>query len=147
VSKKRFSDQLDDLLLTSQEEVAAPVRAAASSSGSGSSQAKGHKRFLDSLGSLFEEAIQEALDSKDFGSMAGARGPIKEVKVRGIDSLIRSTANGAEVDFDFSATRRITVALDTQKLNSLKSIAKTENRFIKDIVNKAIGDFLAQYKE
>ena len=147
MSKKRFSEGLDDLLKdinnVETEEVAKETQPAASGRSSS-------KSFASDLDAVLNDALDESLDRFENApdqSLAGKSKTRNTGKnLGGLDSLIRQTIDVSELTRDEkTGKKRLTVAVDREKLEKLKSIAKLENSYLKDIVVEIIDEFLQDY--
>lgn len=149
MSKKTFSQGLDDLFSSAHEEQVAtaahpPERRPA------------HKNFLTDIDALLQEALEESLEryesgqpdtttpsgkTKATGSAAGFRSPVS-----GLDALIRQTIDVQEIATDeTSGKKRLTVSVDKTKVEKLKSIARLENAYLKDLLIQLIDSYIDEY--
>ncbi len=161
MSKKRFSSGLDDLFNDSYsyEELAI-----AENKDTKAEQVlyrpmerKAHaKNFVSDLDSLLQEAMDESVEkmearqqtnvyssgkSKSAAGIASSRGPLS-----GLDALIRQTIDVKEMTTDeITGKKRLTVAVDKPQLDKLKTIARMENSFLKDILVQLIDEYIQEY--
>jgi len=124
---KTFSSGFDDLFSDAVEQQTLPQKGEASKSSS-------KKNFSDSLESIFQDAITEAVQEKAEQVAEGQ--VIKKAKRRtkpmfGLDSLIRQTIEQSEIKPD---KKRVSFTFETQKIEKLRNIAKSEKARIRDIV-------------
>lgn len=114
------------------------------------------KNFTSDLDSLFQEAFTEAVEEKvgKLRRMAGMDDPFEEDKPRtnkqpltGLDALIRSTIDTSLASLEHAAIKRLTIMVESQKIDKLKSIAKIERAFVKDIVSNVLTDFINDYEK
>jgi hypothetical protein len=61
----------------------------------------------------------------------------------GLESLLRKTIDSEELDNE--TKRRIVVIIESGKVERLKSIAKGESLFLKDIIERCVNLFLEDY--
>lgn len=116
------------------------------------------KSFTSDLDSLFEEALQEQLEQRMGESAADSSVEVKVAKPRqavrrrrpvmGLDVLIRHTADiSREELMTTSFQKRVTFVYDKEKIAKLKSIAKEKKLYMKDIIGKAVSEWLKEYEE
>ena len=172
MSKKKFSSGLDSLFDTKDEEREMLNNSPQSLSqvGSVSEEKKGDleavssvvtrraasKNFTSDLDSLFNDAFSEAVEERveKMRRSAGIDDPFDEPKMRsykqplsGLDALIRSTIDTSLAGLDHAAIKRLTIMVESQKIDKLKSIAKLERSFVKDIVNGMLTEFINDYEK
>ena len=64
----------------------------------------------------------------------------------GLDNLIRQTIDLKEITTDeTSGKKRLTVAVDRPKLEKLKTIARLENAYLKDLLVQLIDEYIQEY--
>lgn len=157
MSKKRFSEGLDDLFsdahaghgnLFETDTAVAPA----------TERKSAHKNFMADLDSLLHEALEESLErfeanqpdsttpsgkSKATGANISYRSPMT-----GLDALIRQTIDVQEIANDeASGKKRLTVTVDRTKLDKLKTIARLENSYMKDLLVHLIDEYIQEYTE
>lgn len=136
---KTFSAGFDDLFNDAVEQQTQPSVGTRPKSSS-------KKNFSDSLESIFQDAITEAVEAKAEKVAEGKK--IKKEKRRtkpmfGLDSLIRQTIEQSEIKPD---KKRISFTFETEKIEKLRGIAKNEKARIRDIVNELITDYIQQHE-
>ena len=62
----------------------------------------------------------------------------------GLESLLRKTIDSEELDNE--TKRRIVVIIESGKVEKLKSIAKEESLFLKEIIERCVNLFLEDYE-
>ena len=63
-----------------------------------------------------------------------------------MDALIRQTIDIQEITTDeASGKKRLTVAVDKTKIEKLKTIARLENAFMKDLLVALIDEYIKDY--
>jgi len=171
MSKKRFSDGLDDLLSNmeayeepKQEQEMADVAVQPKKK----KRSKGRKNFISDLDFLLQEAVNEMEDgSDDYGyarsgqpsgkqaapgksksrssrsSSNTSKGP--RAPLTGLDALIRQTVKVNH--YDEPTKKRLTVTVEKEMLKRLKTIARMENQFLKDIMARLIDEYIEEYKD
>lgn len=65
----------------------------------------------------------------------------------GLDLLIRSTVEPVAVTDADTHTRRVTLLFDPKKLEKLKTIAKLERTYLKNIMDELVQDFIQHYEK
>ena len=114
------------------------------------------KNFTTDLDSLLEEAMQESfqeqIQEREAAANANKSQPFHQQAHRrkplgGLDMLIRRTVERAAVEEDqLTGTRRLTVTFDRQRLNKLKTIARMEKSYLKDILGDIVEEYIRRYE-
>jgi hypothetical protein len=148
MSKKRFTDGLDDLLNTppalhesTPEPDATPERPR---------RASGGKTFSTDLDALLSEALEESLEKLESGKQLQhkVKKEDRPERLTGLDALIRQTLNMENFTIDEeTGKKRLTVAVDKMKLDKLKVIARLENAYLKDIMVSLIDEYIQSYTQ
>ncbi|MFZ4633609.1 MAG: hypothetical protein ACOYNO_05310 [Saprospiraceae bacterium] len=151
MSKKRFTDGLDELLndAAAEQEFAGD---AVDQSAAPARRASGGKTFTTDLNALLEEALEESLEKYESGKPMQHKihrneglSPLPP-RFSGIDALIRQTISIEELTGDEqSGKKRLTVAVDKPKLEKLKVIARLENAYLKDLMVGLIDEYIQAY--
>ncbi len=152
MSKKRFSEGLDNLFYDSPVVMEEAGKSVAYSERVGGRAAHG-KNFVSDLDALLQEALDESSERYESrqASMPGksksasAQGGMSRPVLSGLDALIRQTIDVRELGVDELGKKRLTVAVDKPKLDRLKSIARLENAYLKDILVGLIDEYLDKY--
>lgn len=161
MSKKRFSEGLDDLFSNSHAnhgEAFGEAVVMTAPSTMGERKASVHKSFMTDLDSLLQDALDESLeryesnqpDSVSASSKTKATNPnaLRAPMRSGLDNLIRQTIDVQDLSTDESTgKKRLTVAVDRPKLEKLKAIAKLENAFLKDLLVSLIDEYIDDYTQ
>lgn len=106
------------------------------------------KNFTSDLDSLFEDTVKETIKEQAQSLVEGSRAEKKQSKRRskkpliGLDALIQRTYDGVD-DADFK--KRVTVVLEKKKVERLKKIAKSEKKYLKDILGNLVTEFMKEY--
>lgn len=153
-NKKKFSDGLESMFqrtLFEDNPQDNPMLFSKDSPADRSKAAHG-KSFMDSLEMFLEETIQESIESKseemkDKGiesiKVAPGRSSRSKKPVIGLDLLIRSTMDGAEMSEPDK--KRITFTFEKDKVEKLRQIADQERSRIRDIVDELVTNFIQNY--
>lgn len=109
------------------------------------------KNFTSDLDSLFEDALKESMEEQ-FEKLKKNAGieedtHASQTRYSGIDALIRQTLDSGSYEVDYLPTKRVTFVFDHKKLDKLKSIAKMEKAYIKDIINSVISGYIEEYEK
>lgn len=151
MSKKTFSEGLDDLFSDAHDEqVAVAARPA--------ERRSGHKNFMSDLDSLLQEALEESLERFEANqpdtttpsgkTKATSAATSHRATVSGLDALIRQTIDVQEIATDeASGKKRLTVTVDRSKLDKLKAIARLENSYMKDLLVSLIDEYIEEYTQ
>ncbi len=147
MSKKTFSQGLDDLFSSAHEEQVATAHPP--------ERRPAHKNFLTDIDALLQEALEESLERYESGQpdtptpgsgktkATGFRSP-----VTGLDALIRQTIDVQEITTDeATGKKRLTVSVDKTKVEKLKSIARLENSYLKDLLVQLIDSYIEEYTQ
>lgn len=106
------------------------------------------KNFTSDLDSLFEDSVKETIKEQAQSLVEGPKAEKQQAKRRskkpliGLDALIQRTYDGVD-DSDFK--KRVTVVLEKKKVEKLKKIAKSEKKYLKDILGKLVNEFMREY--
>jgi hypothetical protein len=166
VSKKKFSSGLDSLFDV-QEDIREQIAEAAPSvfeeqnsnvrigSAAASHRKASSKNFTSDLDSLFSEAFTDAVEEKvdKLRRSSGIEDPFEDNRraykqpLSGLDALIRSTIDTSLAGFDHAAVKRLTIFFENYKVDKLKSIAKSERSFVKDLVNGVLTEYINNYEK
>lgn len=166
MGKKKFSSGLESLFHDNEEPIASQAVSSSVAKESTKEDAvvattpTGHRRltsknFTSDLDSLFQEAFTEAVEEKveKMRRTAGVDDPFENNRrqykqpLSGLDALIRSTVDTSLAGLDHAAIKRLTIMFETQKIEKLKSIAKLERAFVKDIVSNILSEFIEDYEK
>ncbi len=119
------------------------------------------KSFTADLESLFQTVVKESVAEEkkkaarekkrkigtshsDMGATEKSRRPMS-----GLDSLIRQTVEPNKEEIKRAAVpkekKRVTFVFDKKKLLKLKTIAKLEKAYLKDIIGGLISEYLDEY--
>jgi len=140
----------DNVLPTPEKEKPARTKRATQSRSRGGSS----KSFTADLESLFRSVVSEseaeekkkAARKKQMQQAANKSSDTVRRPMSGLDALIRQTADTTKADAARAAVpkekKRVTFVFDKKKLLQLKSIAKQEKAYLKDIIGGLISDYL-----
>ncbi|MFK7936979.1 MAG: hypothetical protein AB8G22_25920 [Saprospiraceae bacterium] len=165
MSKKRFTTGLESVfgdasddnfstdspLLQREQRVAKKIRKVRTKSG---------KNFTSDLDTLFADALKDTivekakkltkgLDEHDISTKKRTRRPMS-----GLDALIRQTSDQiiqeelrAAKTSTPNPTKRVTFVCNEDNLSRLKKIARSEKRYLKDILGRLVEEFVEGYTE
>ncbi|MCC6463452.1 MAG: hypothetical protein IT260_23480 [Saprospiraceae bacterium] len=149
MSKKKFSEGLDDLFKDLPSEQGAWDQHPGDSP---RERKAASKNFMHDLDMLLQEAMDESLSNLESGTPAPAQSnksksvAAHRAPISGLDALIRQTIDVREIVTDEeTGKKRLTVAVDKTKLEKLKTIARLENSYLKDILLQLIDEYIQEY--
>ena len=132
MSKKRFSEGLDDLFSDTKANVGGLFGNDAAVAAPATERRSGHKSFMSNLDTLLHEAMEESFakhetsrsdDTIPSNKSKSASGEMRDSLPHGLDALIRQTIDIQDITADESTgKRRLTFAVDKEKVEKLKSI-------------------------
>lgn len=112
------------------------------------------KNFSSDLDSLFEKTVEVAQKNElKIKAIKDVNRPSKKVSIySGLDSLIRDTRGGIDTRHrtseDIGANKkRMTFTYDSERINKLKTIAKDEGVYVRDVISKALTQYLNKYEQ
>lgn len=111
------------------------------------------KSFSDNLERFFKDSLEGVLDGVVDGTVTNVKRSIVNKgnrKAIGLDLLIQRTTEQVpepEARKPNTATKRVTVVLDSEKLDELKRIAKEEKRRLHQIIGDLVNDYLNNAKQ
>ena len=107
-----------------------------------SSRKRGGKNFISNIESIFTDSFSDQLNNKPIDLMndSGAAHITK-----GLDSLVRSTLEDAEIEVSYDKRKRVTLFIEHANLDKLKAIADKEQKYFRDLVNTIFADYIAHY--
>ena len=152
MGKKRFSEGLDDLFKDTPVEPERRVEGRTPAP-----ERKGTpKNFMLGLDALLQEALEESLEKYEANqpdsvtpsarSKTAPRDLFRPGQLTGLDALIRQTIDVQEISADeVIGKRRLTVAVDKTKVEKLKTIARLENAYLKDLLVTLIDGYIKEY--
>ncbi|MGK0390043.1 MAG: hypothetical protein ACI94Y_002793 [Maribacter sp.] len=167
MAKKNFIDGLDSIFGdgNDSEELSISTKENKADKKTPSRKQKSSgKDFTADLDSLLQEALQESVAQhakKKRKKLPVAKsqrqiqqgGRIKRT-LSGLDALIRQTVTSSEVeitehdsDSSLPKKKRVTFSFDREKVDKLKSIARLEKSYIKDIVNGIVSEYIDEYEK
>lgn len=119
----------------------------------GSKPKNKRKSFSDNLERFFKDSLEGVLDGVVEGTVTDVKRSIVKKgnrKAIGLDLLIQRTTERVpepEARKNNTATKRVTVVLDSEKLDELKKIAKEEKRRLHQIIGDLVNDYLSEAKK
>ena len=113
------------------------------------------KSFALDLESLFEETIKEST-AENVEAIKSGKKTVRKTKTQskrskpsfGLDALIRETVETSTVETKKTAKglKRVTITLEQKRLDKLKSIARMEKSYLKDIINEVVAEYITKYE-
>lgn|GEM_PF-389082 len=164
MAKKNFSADMNNYFLKSNEEVKqvdateqiVTRGSAATAVATAPLLRKTHnKTFTSDLDSLFKDAFTEAVEEKieTLKRKSGFDAPSifqdsesTPSRLSGLDALIRSTVNASLAELHHQSIKRLTIIVENQKAEKLKSIAKLEKSFVKDLLSSVVNEYIDKYE-
>ncbi len=141
--KKQFSQGLNDLFQASGEASTAAVTAAEGTVRE--RRSGGSKNFVHDLETLFEEAMRQT-DELEEGETRSTSADPYPLRSAGLDALIRPTqVAAAPTDVAAPELKRLTITVERRQLEQLRTLARIENLYLKDILQRAIEEYLKKH--
>jgi hypothetical protein len=162
MSKKKFNDGLESVFIIDKAERAGVGSSFLMGDNSHEVEVKAvekrtnnHKNFLSDLDSLLQEALHDNINDFNRGMSSSSsavstgksksNNPTEARSYAGLDSLIRQTVDLKNFEQDELGKKRISFSVDRSKLDQLKSIARLEKAFLKDVLSKLIDEYIHEY--
>jgi hypothetical protein len=154
MSKKKFSSGLDELFADLHDSSAGGAVSEMTVRHRSDRKLPSVKSFAGDLDALLQDAMEESLNRLEEKENAGEGGAKTKSKktgnpqhhFAGLDALIRQTIDVQEFTHEeTTGVRRLTVAVDRTKLDKLKTIARLENAFLKDLLTGLIDEYIQEY--
>ncbi len=152
MAKKRFAAGMEDLFNTDTAEIRVLTSALSDSDEDSlqeevvvSERRPASKRFSSQLEALLAEAFDNiSEEGSNFTTSEEADEQSRRPR-SGLDLLIRSTTSDTD-DFkpQSHTTRRVTLIFPKEHLEKLKLLAKQENIYLKDIINRLVSKYLTE---
>lgn len=144
-----------DSLFEAMDEEAAQEEQPLSASAPAEQKRSSGKNFSSDLQSFLQEAFDESLEQQLAERKASKKQQLPkntQVKKRsrrpmgGLDSLIRSTVDlEPEESAPKRNVRRVTLTFDPEKLDKLKTIARHQRTYLRDVIDQIVADYLERY--
>jgi len=158
LSRKKFTDNIgnlfgeDDADILSEESVLLSAKSVSDKKQKPQSSRSSHsKHFANDLENFLKEAFEESFETQTKAETRTAVDAQIKKRTRrpssGLDLLIRSTVEPVAIADTDSFTRRVTLLFDQKKLDKLKTIAKLERTYLKDIMDELVQEFIQGYEE
>ncbi|MFN7119179.1 MAG: hypothetical protein ACK4TA_20440 [Saprospiraceae bacterium] len=157
MSRKKFTDDIgnlfgdDDADILSEESVLLAATSASDKKRNQPGRSSQGKHFTADLESFLKEAFEESYEAQTQGeSRAAIDSQLKKRSRRppgGLDLLIRSTIEPVAVADSDSHTRRVTLLFEQKKLEKLKTIARLERTYLKDIIDELVWEYIQEYEQ
>lgn len=147
MAKKSFQSGLEDLFIDALE---SPPKAKEKTTPSIKTEKKKKttKNFSANLDTLFQETIEESVKEQAAQLKQKKKSKSKSKRTKpsfGLDSLIRQTVKTSKVTIP-KDTKRVTFVFDKKKIDKLKSIARLEKAYLKDIVDTLVSEYIAKHE-
>ncbi|NJL74276.1 MAG: hypothetical protein HC892_03750 [Saprospiraceae bacterium] len=65
----------------------------------------------------------------------------------GLDNLIRSTVESSRIEIHEANVRRVTFCFEEDKIEKLKTIARLEKTYLKNVIHDIVTEYIAQYEQ
>lgn len=106
------------------------------------------EKFASDLELFLKEAFEESYEAQMQEEASDAL-PKKRSRRpdSGLDLLIRSTVEPVAISDNNTPERRVTLLIDQLKLEKLKTIAKLERTYIKNIMDDIVQEFIKSYEK
>lgn len=177
MSKKKFNSGLESLFSEGADQdleqgkvTLLNTRKKSSSSSSSSSKTKAKaqaqvksdstaapvKSFTSDLDSLFNDVMTEAIEEKVEAIIKEDERPKRRRRVisskplSGLDALFRRTIDKSEEEEEVKLERtikRVSFTFHKDRLLKLKSIAKKEKSYLKDIISDVVSEYIDEYEK
>lgn len=152
MAKKRFTEGMESLFGDSHSDTKAthtlslfpddPSPSASKDDDRRSSHGKGFTSQLEAFLAEAFDAITTEEDTSDYlNEDAAARSRRPRT---GLDLLIRSTADQEDFKPQTHTTRRVTLVFPKEHLEKLKTAAKDQNLYLKDIINQLVERYIVE---
>ncbi len=107
------------------------------------------KNFASDLQSFLEDAFEETLTEQLAETPKNKQSKLKKGRRPsrgGLDMLIRSTVSMEDTNVKSGKpTRRVTVLIEQDKMEKLRTIAQTEKTIVKDVIASIVEEYLDRY--
>lgn len=159
LSRKKFTDDIgylfgddEDAEILSEESVLLSGKGDYEKKRNGGSRASHGKNFSSDLENFLKEAFEESFEAHAQGATSAASmdSQIKKRNRRpssGLDLLIRSTVEPIITSETDAHIRRVTLLVDQKKLEKLKTIARLERTYLKNIVDDIVETYIESYEQ
>lgn len=107
------------------------------------------KKFSDDLQTFLQEAFDDSFEKYTDPNYVQDDKSNKKRSLKpmaGLDAILRSTVDPKSMRLGPGNTRRLTLVFDESKLNKLKSIARMERSYLKDIIDEIVESFIKEYE-
>lgn len=108
------------------------------------------KNFTSNLESLFSGAIdKEQVKQKQQKTLPTLSKKRSDKPIIGLDALIRKTSEG-NYEAKYASTplkKRLTITMERQKLEELKTIARQKKAYLRDIIDELVSGYLDQIND
>ena len=164
MSKKRFTSGLESVFGDAAEDnfnVDSPLLHQEEKEAKPRARTKSGKNFTSDLDKLFADALKDTIVEKAKKLTKGLNEHDLSTKKRnrrpmsGLDALIRQTSDqiiqeelkAAKAGTSVTTTKRVTFVCNEDNLVRLKEIARSEKRYLKDILGELVEQYVVEYLE
>jgi hypothetical protein len=154
MSKKKFSDGLDSIFSDIHEEVMATTYVlkdnpkADTEERNSKMERKGGKNFSSNMDDVIMKSFvtnneTQNKEEDDNSNIRYSHVKKQRTPLTGIDGLFSRSIEYGDLEND--SKKRIVLILENHKVDKLKSIAKKEHLFLKDIIIQSVSSYIDQY--
>jgi hypothetical protein len=153
VTNKGFKEGLESLLAEAWREDFQEKTSLFVTNGTSSKRnvkTSGGKHFSDNLNSLLEEALRESIIEQTQSFKEEEQLEIRPRTNRpttGLDNLIRSTVETSRIEINNGNIRRVTFVFEEEKIEKLKTIARIEKSYLKNIIDDIVSEYINSYEQ
>ena len=152
MAKKRFTAGMESLFGDTQDQSSfdqGPLlseKKGTKRSASNQEKSSG-KGFRENLKAFLQDAFEESLETQLEERRTNKTKAARDIKPRGgLDALLRSTIEPTKIKLQNKPIRRLTISFYEEKLDKLKSIARSEKIYLKDIIDEIVGEYIEGYE-
>lgn len=107
-----------------------------------------HKTFASDLAAFLEDVLADVPEQGTPRTEEQPHiDPDRTIAPTGLDALIRDTLDASEMVVTAGKTKRVTFFFNERKIELLKSIAKSENVYMREIISRIVAEYLARYEK
>lgn len=145
MAKKRFTDGLDSLFGSSEEQNQETLSLFPEENVTGVAKRDDEKKSSKGFASQLDAFLAEAFESEEDKAETKAEKKKPKRRLAGLDLLIQKTAEAPPKSRSkLVDKRRLTLAFDKKQLTALKGIAEKEGVYLKDLIAQLIERYLSE---